>query len=1486
MIIADCEVKFEIICKTAFGEQLIIVGNTPELGNWNPYKGIVMKTDDDNYPNWYTENPLMLQKGSKFQFKFVKLRQGNQEWEVFPNNLNRKYRTRYQSVTLKAVWNDFSGREIPNKKYASSNVFSNNEIKVHKFKISGVFVPYEQAGTDSSNDSDFGAANKIEEHDENIDFNKQNNMKENNNNITINNDSDNSTQIVKKKLQRLPQPPLPLMQQNNNLEQEQALVFNLKDDKSINQNKEQASPVSQIHSHHHQKQPSNQQNNYHITYNNQQHQYNYQQFLYNANHSKQFGTDEQIKTNALVLKNNQINHTQDIEEIKKVTKGEQQQLQGQSNNLSHDQSLPKLIQKNIKNPIFNTQFKEYEILGKQQIKSSSKPASEFDENASIQNEFDEMNVTINSAASSNTTKALLKTNQLNNSSLLNPSNFKITDSMQTVQVIGTQDHSLTEASGFQKKQLFGKKVNIQKIGENGDILNVDSLSDQERSESNLDRMSDLNSNMRKNKLLPRKNLQFTGLTAEIKDTDQETDNQSLGDPELHKKLIGRKKLIDQDSPGVEEEDDFEDQQNNLRSNKDQESDQSVLSSQKSQKKLASLNKVSGTLSNKSDDGGLTNIQSEQSLSSKIRRGRRQPTQQESIFAEKLFQSSGHTLQTLFQEKMKKIHEKSIINQKYSFITSENDIVFEASEEFLVNMSEKDELCLATFFLPIIVTYDQATDTFKEEIQESSLYFHFYNSYTSLRWVGVLPNYYQIPTNLHEKLANYLMYKYRFYPIFMDNDMIDSFLNNFCFNMYDNIMTNQFDLQHFRFIEYNSKIFEEVKKISFIFAQQISKIIDIDTNIMIADYRIIFSIIYISQCRANKLSIAYFHDSQFPDIDKLMILPFGEKLINAILCSNMVSFMNFEAAQNFLKFIRVKLKLPYESIRGNLRLIYMGNQIIIHIRNPGVNIKAINYIKHQPYYEEYVTKIKVNQLNHDNQLLMLSVDTLHENNKIELKFKLYERFLQNHPDLKVQLIQIILPEQKNYSTQGNYSNKELIKSINRIANEIQKNFRSRNPLLVIYQNMGLKERLAYMKLADIFLKTSVFQENEIYPLEFVLANQQNGFIMINKFGSYNYKQIRSCIAFNPNSYYEFEKNILDIQSLSLTLKEKVISKDVEILQQFNTNTWIEKHIGELKKNAKFMSQANMTGSNKGINFKKVAHSAYFKQLNIKEATEFYRKSVRRLIIFGYVGTLVPLDKYMYIQAEEYQLRRHHQKPSEKMIENLKKLCADKRNMVYIVTELSIDFMDEWFSDVKGLGLICENGYFHKVIQEGGKPNTEWVRLIDLDMSWKEPVYRIMEGYAIRTQGSSVEVKESSVVWKYNKVNIDFGAKQAEQLIQQLQSNISQLKYLEISHHNESVEIRPCNLNKGIVAELLIERKIIECGKIDYILILGSSMTDEDMFCACQMFYRNHNKEFQEKIKPLYVTIGIKPSNAYYYIAFEEVEKVIELLVLSESFASFF
>ena len=55
-------------------------------------------------------------KGTKFQFKCVVM-EGEQlkRWETLPNDANRRYKARYQTVTLKGTENKVEGREIVEK---------------------------------------------------------------------------------------------------------------------------------------------------------------------------------------------------------------------------------------------------------------------------------------------------------------------------------------------------------------------------------------------------------------------------------------------------------------------------------------------------------------------------------------------------------------------------------------------------------------------------------------------------------------------------------------------------------------------------------------------------------------------------------------------------------------------------------------------------------------------------------------------------------------------------------------------------------------------------------------------------------------------------------------------------------------------------------------------------------------------------------------------------------------------------------------------------------------------------------------------------------------------------------------------------------------------------------------------------------------------------------------------------------------------------
>lgn len=60
------------------------------------------------------------------------------------------------------------------------------------------------------------------------------------------------------------------------------------------------------------------------------------------------------------------------------------------------------------------------------------------------------------------------------------------------------------------------------------------------------------------------------------------------------------------------------------------------------------------------------------------------------------------------------------------------------------------------------------------------------------------------------------------------------------------------------------------------------------------------------------------------------------------------------------------------------------------------------------------------------------------------------------------------------------------------------------------------------------------------------------------------------------------------------------------------------------------------------------------------------------------------------------------------------------------------------------MACEYGFYHKM----NSKQKNWSRLISVDINiWKEIVKKIMEQYVERTEGSYIESKESSIIWKH-------------------------------------------------------------------------------------------------------------------------------------------
>ncbi|MDO4810475.1 MAG: alpha-amylase family glycosyl hydrolase [Eubacteriales bacterium] len=79
------QVVFHVSAATQYGENIYIVGNVPELGNWNPDKCTEAMLNP-NYPEWFL--PVSVPSNTTIEFKFIKKDAlGNITWESGANRM-------------------------------------------------------------------------------------------------------------------------------------------------------------------------------------------------------------------------------------------------------------------------------------------------------------------------------------------------------------------------------------------------------------------------------------------------------------------------------------------------------------------------------------------------------------------------------------------------------------------------------------------------------------------------------------------------------------------------------------------------------------------------------------------------------------------------------------------------------------------------------------------------------------------------------------------------------------------------------------------------------------------------------------------------------------------------------------------------------------------------------------------------------------------------------------------------------------------------------------------------------------------------------------------------------------------------------------------------------------------------------------------------------------------------------------------------------
>ncbi|XP_048127014.1 probable alpha,alpha-trehalose-phosphate synthase [UDP-forming] 7 [Rhodamnia argentea] len=732
-------------------------------------------------------------------------------------------------------------------------------------------------------------------------------------------------------------------------------------------------------------------------------------------------------------------------------------------------------------------------------------------------------------------------------------------------------------------------------------------------------------------------------------------------------------------------------------------------------------------------------------------------------------------------------------------------------------------------------------------------------YVGLLKVGVDPS-------EQDDVSQTLLEKFKCVPAFLPSDMHSKFYDGFCkrqlWPLFHYMLP--FTAEHGGHFDRSS--WEAYISANKLFAQKVVEVLNPDDDyIWIHDYHLMVLPTFLRR-RFNRVRMGFFLHSPFPSSEIYRTLPVRDEILKALLNSDVIGFHTFDYARHFLSCCSRMLGLEYQSKRGYIGLEYYGRTIGIKIMPVGVHMRRIESLMKQAEEEYRVEELRQK---FNGKTVLLGVDDLDIFKGVDLKILAMEQMLKQHPKWKGKavLIQIVNP------ARGRGIN------IDQVMAEIQKNCKRINeeygqpgyqPIIFIDRPVLASEKVAYYSIAECVVVTALRDGMNLTPYEYVACRQ--GLSDAESFLSLEGPKksmlvISEFIGCSPSLSGAIRVNPWNVEATAEAMNEAIAANDSEkqlrhekhyrYVSKHDVAYWSHSFLQDMGRICAEHFRKRCWGIGFGFGFRVVALDPNFRKLSIATILSAYNRSKARAILLDYDGTVKAQSSIM-------------NSPTEEVVSTLNTLCADPKNTVFIVSGRTKEILSNWFSPCEKLGIAAEHGYFLRWSQK-----EEWeVCGQNSDFGWMHITEPVMQQYTEATDGSSIEAKESALVWQYRDADLGFGSSQGKEMLDHLESVLAN-EPVSVKSGHFIVEVKPQGATKGAVAEKVFTAMAENGKQADFVLCIGDDRSDEDMF---EMIGNVVSRDILSSNTAVFAcTVGQKPSKARYYLDdTSEVRNMLESL----------
>lgn len=732
---------------------------------------------------------------------------------------------------------------------------------------------------------------------------------------------------------------------------------------------------------------------------------------------------------------------------------------------------------------------------------------------------------------------------------------------------------------------------------------------------------------------------------------------------------------------------------------------------------------------------------------------------------------------------------------------------------------------------------------------------------------------EIDPTEQDEVAQFLLDKFKCVPTFLPPDLMNKYYHGFCKHYLWPLFHYMLPLTSSHGVRFDKSMWRAYVSANKIFADKVMEVINPDEDsVWVHDYHLMVLPTFLRK-RYHRVKLGFFLHSLFPSSEIYRTLPVREEILRALLNCDLVGFQTFDYARHFLSCCSRMLGLDYQSKRGYIGLDYYGRTVGIKILPTGIHMGQIQFVMSMP---GTVAKVEELRRDYSGKIVLLGVDDMDMFKGISLKFMAFGILLDENPGYrgKVVLVQITnSPRSQGRDIQ------EVQDEIERVAMEINTKygFPGYQPIVCVNGPVSFQDKVAYFAISECVVVNAVRDGMNLVPYKYTVCRQggpeldkalgiensaapRKSVIIVSEFIGCS-PSLSGAIRVNPWNVNSVAEAMVMGISTADSEKELRHEKHYKYIKSHDVAYWAKSFDQDLERACSEHYKKRCWGIGFGLKSRVVALGPNFRKLSVQHIASAYNAKNSRLILLDYDGTMMPRD-------------RVDKTPSPEVISLLNSLCDDPKNMVFIVSGRGMDSLGKWFSQCEKLGLSAEHGFFTRW------PGTSrWESSgLSVDLDWKKMVLPIMEHYTEATDGSSIERKESALVWHHQEADPDFGSWQAKELLDHLESVLANDPVV-VKNGQQIVEVKPQGVSKGTVVKNLVEAMRNSGKAADFVLCVGDDRSDEEMFEAIASSVAD--QLLPDAAEVFACTVGQKPSMAKYYLddSFEVVKMLQGLMVTS-------